>query len=324
MRGLTWAVAVLGIVWCGWWFIGARGAEHAAAEVERQLAARGLEVSQQGVAVAGFPNRFDLTVTRPEVFDPARGIGWRAPFAQVLTLSYAPWRLIAALPEEQVVTLPGQAVTVGSTRMRASLFLKPRPSLPLDRLDAVAEGVSLRSDAGWSLGFASANLSVIAREGGAELAWRVLEAVPDRRLSALVAESGLPEVVERADLLADLTLTAPPALRGGGRPEIVAVELREANLLWGPVSVKATGRVQADAAGFAEGSVSLTVRGWQTGFAAADAAGLVPERARTLLHSLLEGLAAQSADGALQLPLVLSGGRVMLGPVPLGAAPRLR
>lgn len=323
MRGLIWAAAVLGIVWCGWWFIGARGAERAAAEVERQLAARGLDVSQGGVAVAGFPNRFDLTVTRPEVFDPARGIGWRAPFAQVLTLSYTPWKLIAALPDEQVVTLPGQAVTVGSTRMRASLFLKPRTSLPLDRLDTVAEGVSLRSDAGWSLGFASMNLSLIAQEGGAELAWRMLEAVPDRRLVALLADTGLPEVVERADLLADLSLSEAPALRGG-KPALLAVDLREANLVWGAFSIKAAGQVRADAAGFAEGTVSLTVQNWQLGLAAVEAAGLLPERARPLLHGLLEGLAAQSPDGVLHLPLVLTGGRVMLGPVPLGAAPRLR
>ncbi|MDR0808676.1 MAG: DUF2125 domain-containing protein, partial [Gemmobacter sp.] len=271
MRVLVWAVVVLGAVWCGWWFIGARGAEQVAAEVERQLAARGLEVSQAGVTVAGFPSRFDLTVNEPEVFDPASGIGWQAPFAQVLTLSYAPWKLIAALPEEQVVMLPGQVVTVGSTRMRASLFLRPRPGLPLDRFDAVAEGVSLRSDARWSLGFASANLSVIGQEGGAQLAVRLLDLVPDQRMMAPLAGRGLPGTIARADLLADLSLSEALGLRGG-TPQVMAAELREADLVWGRLELKASGRVGVDDEGFAEGTIHLTVHNWQDGLAAAEAA----------------------------------------------------
>jgi len=67
------------------------------------------------------------------------------------------------------------------------------------------------------------------------------------------------------------------------------------------------------------------VEGWQVGLAAAEAAGLVPDRFRTALRSVLQGLAAQSAEpGVLHLPLVMQRGRMMLGPVPLGAAPRLR
>ena len=325
MRALIWIVAILGVLWCGWWFVGERGAEKAVVMVMDHAAERGLAVSHAGVEVTGFPNRFDVTLNQPRVEDTAHGVAWSAPFAQILTLSYAPWNLIAALPEDQRISLPGQEVTLKSTRMQGSLFTRPLPSVPLKRLDLVAEGVSLRSDAGWSLGFASANLSLVPGEGAqAQAAARVLDLVPDQRLAAAVAGAGLPAVIERADLLADVTLAEPLALHGAP-PQVAAVDLTEARVVWGPLRLTGTGRLTAGPQGLAQGRIDLRIEGWQAGLAAAEAAGLVPEAFRTALRSVLGGLAAQSAEpGVLMLPLVMQGGRMMLGPVPLGAAPLLR
>lgn len=322
MRALFWILVAAALLWGGYWFVGARAAEQALARALDEAGARGLVVSHGGLGVSGFPNRFDLTLTEPRV--QAAGLGWQAPFAQVFALSYAPWNLIAALPGEQRLRLGGQDLALNATRMQGSLFLAPAPALPLRDFKAVAEGVSLRSDAGWSLGFASANLSLVPGEGAqAQAAARVLDLVPDQRLAAAVAGAGLPAVIERADLLADVTLAEPLALRGAP-PQVAAVDLTEARVVWGPLRLTGTGRLTAGPQGLAQGRIDLRIEGWQAGLAAAEAAGLVPEAFRTALRSVLGGLAAQSAEpGVLMLPLVMQGGRMMLGPVPLGAAPRL-
>lgn len=322
MRALAWIVVLLTALYGGYWFVGARAAERGATEALAEAARRGVEVRHQGLSVAGFPSRFDLTLTEPRV--TAGGLAWQAPFAQILALSYKPWDLIAALPNEQSLTAMGQTVAIGSTRMQASLFLTPRSDLPLDRFDAVAEGTSLRSDAGWALGFGSANASLIAGEGGtAQAAFRMLDLVPDQRLVAAL-NGALPATLERVDLLADLTLEAPLALRGA-QPAISRVSLREAHLVWGPLKAMAAGDLVADPQGQAEGTVDLRIEGWQAGLAGLEASGLVPQQYRTALRSLLESLAAQSDEpGVLKLPLVLANGRMMFGPIPLGPAPQLR
>lgn len=322
MRTLTWILIILAALYGGYWFVGARAAERAVETALQEAGARGIHIAHQGYGISGFPSRFDLTVTEPRI--DAGGVGWEAPFAQVFALSYTPWKLIAALPNEQTLRLQGQSIAIASTQMKASLFMKPRNALPLDRFDAVIEGASLRSDAGWSLGFASANASVIAGEGGAaQAAFRVLDLLPDQRLMATL-NGALPATVERLDLLADLTLDAPLDVRGAA-PRLQQISLTEAHLVWGPLKLTAAGDLVADLQGQAEGTVQLRVEGWQEGLAALEAAGLVPEQFRLPLRSVLENLAAQSTEaGVLQLPLVMANGRMMLGPVPLGPAPLLR
>ena len=320
MRVLIWAVAILVALYSGYWFLGASAARQGAETAQMEAAARGVILQHQGLDLTGFPSRFDLTWTEPRI--TAGDLHWQAPFVQVFALSYSPWKLIAAFPPEQRLDLAGQRMALATTRMRASLYLRPETALPLDRFDAVIEGASLRGDAGWALGFASANASLIAQEGGARAALRLLDVVPDQALTGAVQDV-LPATLQRIDFLADLDFEGPLALRSPAT--LQALRLQEAHLVWGDLRVTASGDLRPDAAGLAEGRVTLRVEGWQTGLAAAERAGLVPPQFQTALRSVLENLAAQSPEaGLLTLPLVMGQGRMMLGPLPLGAAPRLR
>ncbi|HSF64747.1 MAG TPA: DUF2125 domain-containing protein, partial [Paracoccaceae bacterium] len=100
MRWLLWIVVAAATLWSGYWFAGSRALERGAVQAIAMQAAQGF-VSQADVSVQGFPNRFDLTLTEPRFGDPARGLVWEAPFAQLFALSYKPWHLIAAFPPEQ-------------------------------------------------------------------------------------------------------------------------------------------------------------------------------------------------------------------------------
>ena len=321
MRILTWVVVLLAALYSGYWFVAAKAAREGAETALAEAGARGIEVQHQGLDLTGFPSRFDLTLTEPKV--SGDGWRWQAPFAQVFALSYSPWKLISALPNTQHLEVAGQGIEIASTRMQASLFLRPETALPLDRFDAVVEGASLRGEAGWALGFASANASLIAQEGGAQAAFRMLDIVPDQRVTEAL-NGALPATVARLDVLADLGLSQPLGLRAVPA-ELTMITLREAHLVWGPLKLTVAGAVVPDPQGMAEGTLDLRVEGWQQGLAAAEAAGVVPEQFRVMLRSVLENLAAQSNEpGVLTLPLVMAQGQMRLGPLPLGPAPRLR
>lgn len=325
MRALLWIVIVVTALYSGYWFVGARGAEKAAHLAVEEAAARGISVAWDDLAVAGFPNRFDLTMTGPRVLAEQHQLRWSGDFAQVFSLSYAPWRLIAALPPEQHIGFRGQDIELGTTRMQASLYMKPGLALLLDDFKGVAEGVSLRSDRGWSASFRSLNLSLVAGEGNtATAALRLGDLRPDPAVIATLTRVGLPELIERVDVLADLVLTAPVAMRAA-RPEVLEVMVREARFLWGPLKVSGTGSLRAGPVGRAEGEIRLRIEGWSEGLAALEAAGVIPPRFQAGLRSIVTGLAERSSEpGVLELPLVMLNGRMMLGPVPLGDAPMMR
>lgn len=327
MRALIWIVAALAALWGGYWFVGSRAAEATARDWFAQAEQGGAVAQYADLQVAGFPNRFDLTVSEPYLADPVQGIGWRAPFAQVFSMSWKPWHLIAALPETQTLDLPGQRVAVTTTRMQGSLVLEPGTALALDQSALLAEEVALRSDLGWQLGWERLNLATRPDPGRAdahEVGLRITGFSPDPALIA--ALGGLPATVEMIELNLIADLSAPLDRNAGATlPVVEALVLHEGIVRWGGLSLFAKGEVTPDVMGRAEGRIDLRLENWREAMAAAQAMGLIaPELERTV-DTVLSGLAAQGGKGdVLELPLTFRNGMTSLGPLPLGPAPMLR
>jgi hypothetical protein len=327
MRGLIGLVLVLGVLWSGYWFVGGRGFERAANAWVTQLQDSGKVVSHAGLAVQGFPNRFDLTVTQPRFADPATGIRWEAPFFQVLSLSYKPWHVIAALPSEQRLTLDGQAMTIRADKLQASIVAEPAPALPLDRLTLIGDGVAVVGDAGWSLRAQALRFATrqAVGENAHELGLSVTDFAPDPALMALFEEA-LPPLVGLIRLDAVAGFTAPiDRMALQTHPRLASLDITEARVEWGDLRAFATGRVIADAAGFAEGAVTLRLENWRLALDVVQSMGLIAPEDRRLWDQAAGFLALGSSDKeAIDLPLQFKGGRALIGPVPVGVAPRLR
>jgi len=334
MRRLLVAVVVIAALWVGYWFgaayLLARGAEGAFA-----ARAEGPRLTQEGLAVTGFPTRFDLSVTEPRVTDATGAAGWTAPSARVTTRAFAPWRAVLDLPERQTVTLPGQEITLNSSAMTATVAVTPGTTLPLDTTEVNVAGLTLDSSAGWTVAVARI-LGETRRAAGDPLTHDVtLEAssiTPDvalrRRLATL---SDLPELVDSAKLNAALTFSAPLDRNAAEmQPRLTALRLRDATLTWGRLVLSAQGQLAPDAEGRAEGRIDMVLQGWRDLVPVLVAAQLIkPEVAPTVTRALevvaLQGAAAGTpAPDRLELPLVLAEGWMRLGPIPLGPAPMLR
>lgn len=323
-------------LWSGYWFVGSdqirKGVEAGFADA----AAQGLVAEKSALTVAGFPNRFDLTVEGLRLADPASGAAWQAPFVQVFAMTWKPWHIIAAFPPTQVVTLPDdQAVTATSADLKASLRAKPATDLPLAEARVAGTSLSLESDRGWTLALGEFTLGLRARpslgDAGYELGYDLAPLTPDPAFVATVnavtipdlPPSDLPDTIESLWGSIYLTFSVPLDRNAGqAKPFLTRAEINQFNMAWGGLSVTAKGLVEADDQGYAAGKVTLEVTNWNRLPAILVAAGAItPEAAPTVARGM-QALAAQSADLAvLSLTLVLEDGRMSFGPFPLGPAP---
>ncbi len=335
MRKLLFLLVVATALWSGYWFVGSNAVRQGVEDGFADAAARGLVAEKTGLKVAGFPNRIDVTVEGLRLADPATGIGWQAPFAKVFAMTWKPWHVIAALPPEQVVTLPDQIVTVTSSGLMASLRARPSTDLPLAEARVAGAALGLASDRGWTLALGEFTLGLRAAPAlgpaGYELGFDLAPLTPDPGFVAAtravvipdLPASDLPATVESLWASIYLTFSAPLDRRvSAAKPTLTRIEINQLNFAWGQLAATATGLIEADGNGFAAGKVTVEVTNWNRLPALLVAAGLVkPEVAPTVARGM-QALAAQSPDLAvLSLTLVLEDGQMSFGPFPLGPAP---
>lgn len=335
MRKLLVLLLILCALWSGYWFAGSSAVRQGAESFFANAAAEGLIAEKTALTVQGFPNRFDLTVEGVNIADPASGIGWQAPFAQVFAMTWKPWHIIAAFPPEQVLALPDQSLTLTSTDLKASLRARPSTDLPLAAVILEGGALAVASDLGWtfSLGDFTLGLRATPDLGPAsyEFGFDLAPLTPDPGFAGAVKAvtipdlppSDLPDTVEALGGSILLTLSAPlDRHTGDTNPALTKVEVKSLGLTWGALQVAATGLIEADENGYGAGKITVEITNWDRLPAILVAMGAIkPDFAPTVVKGM-QALAAQSPNPAvLSLPLILAEGRMSFGPFPLGPAP---
>lgn len=323
-------------LWSGYWFAGSSAIRSGAEEWFANASAQGIVAEKSALSVVGFPNRFDLTVEGINLLDPQTGLGWQAPFAQVFAMTWKPWHIIAALPPEQVISTPSEAITLTSEGMKASLRARPTTDLPLAAAIVESGPFTATSTKGWTVGAHRSVASIKAATDGPDavppaantyiLSLAIEQLAPDpAAIAAIVTEAGLPPVIDDIRLLASTELTAPLDRHAGdARILPVALTLDSLLLQWGELKITATGKLAPDTAGFAAGRIEIEVTNWQKLVPALVAAGAIKPEISKTVENMMAAMAKQTGDpDVLKLPLILNEGRMSLGPLPLGEAPML-
>ena len=325
MRALLWVVLLVSGLWSGYWFVGATAVERS---VEAIFASdNGLELSRDSLSVQGFPNRFDLTIGAPSAYDPAKGIGWSAPFLQIFSMTWKPWHLIVALASQQTITLPEESLNLTSARMMASLMLHPGVDLRLNEATLEAENPALASDHGWAI---SASKAVLAsredpsRKNSHRIGLEVTQLALDPQLATRMAAAGLPMTIQDLHLDSFASFSAPIDRHASQtQPKLTAIELQDSRMIWGDLQISLDGSVTAGPDGRAEGALTFHVTNWRRLPPAMAALGLITaDFAPNLTRGLEVMASAGSNPDVLDLVLKSANGRVSLGPFPLGPAPR--
>lgn len=330
MRRLFFIVLFASLAWSGYWFVGSSAKREA---LEAWLTAqrdRGWVAEADKIAVKGFPNRFDTTLGGLALADPSSGISWSAPSFRVYALSYAPNHIIAAWPQTQTLSGPFGEVVIESREMTGSVRFRPSTSLALEETRIEMRGVRVTAAKGWSTGLSDGRLAVRSDPMAEEpntyevfLRGSVLK-IPDTLRDRLDPEEELPANIGAIELRGRVALDAPldRHVAEGAPPSVMAVEIDEASLGWGDLRLAASGRLEADADGFAEGRIAIEAGNWREQLRRARSSGLMTPEADAWANRLLNAT-QQSGEDDLNLTLVYRKGRMWMGPIPVGRAPRL-
>ena len=323
MRVLLWVSVLLVGLWSGYWVTGKIAVERALAGFFQQAPDHGLIAENGGVSIAGFPNRFDLTVSDPFLSDPASGVSWRAPFLQILSLSYRPWHVIAAFAPEQVIGTAAGNVRITNEKLQASVVVTPDSNVTLERTTLVGTGLTATAQ---GLTHAASEVRFATERDDAagmrhHIGLTVEELRPDAALTTPL--QGLPPTIGQVHLDAMIDLSAPLDRNAGEtRPRLVALDLSTLRVTWGELAVTAQGKIDV-IDGVPDGRLDLSVMGWRRLMPLIAASNAVKPEVLPTIERMLETLALQSGNSeSLDLPLIFSNGTMRLGPLPLGPAPR--
>lgn len=323
LRILLFLALGLAALWSGYWVVGSQAALRGMAEAIRTLDAGPATEARAEVAVQGFPNRFDLTLTEPRLRDLDSGLGWEAPFLQILALSYRPNHLIAVWPDSQRIDTPAGAIDITSSDMRGSLVLRPGAALPLDRIAWVASDLALTTPEG-RVEVGAARIATrrsdetgLRHDVGIDLS----SILPDGRWLTRLPDD-TPATIE--GVLADLVLgfdRAPAVLGDGPAPAVQSVEIRDLDLEWGPMQLALSGRIDLDTAGVASGRLTVRATGWRQMLELVTEAGAMSAGQAQMLAA---GLQTLDRDGVVEAPLDLRDGTIRFAGLPVGriSAPR--
>lgn len=329
MKRLTFIVIAAALLWSGYWLWMANAQKSGIAAWFDYRRSIGMEAEYSDLQVLGFPNRLDTTVTEPRLGNPRNGIFWEAPFLQLFRLSYDASHLIMVLPDRQSYTTPRQTATIYSTDMRASLELADVARWEPERLIVVGEGLDIASDANWDLGADVVQVSLELMED-TDASYRLA-------LDARGIEGTLPgfEIsgandqqpgIERLTADVEVVLTEPLGRKTleVARPQPMLIRLNLAEAVWADINLAAAGQLEITPSGTPVGLLTVKVRNWRDMLEKEREAGRL---AREMLDridftmTLISGLSGDPTT--LDLPFEFIDGRIWLGPMMLGNAPRI-
>ena len=315
-------------LWAGYWVVGSIGADRAMTSWLNDRRTDGWQADYSDLSVAGFPNRFDTTITDVALADPKAGWAWTAPFFQILTLSYKPNHLIAAWPNTQTLQTPLGRQTIQSTQMQASLVVDAGARLPLNRTNFIAHDLVLTPDAGEPTAMKTLR-AAIQRLEGTNTTYRFAitadEFAPGSDWRGLLDPKGaLPKTLSA--LSADITVAfdAPWDLNAleSKRPQPTQITVKLAEGTWGALRLATAGDLAIDENGVPSGRITIKARNWRDILAMAVTSGTLSTGMAAQAERGLSLLATMSGNPeTLDIPLDMGGGFVRLGPIPIATSP---
>ncbi|SOC02887.1 DUF2125 domain-containing protein [Rhodobacter maris] len=284
----------------------------------------GLEAAQ----AVGFPARIGVDLQGVALRDPARGIDWEIPLVEIAAPLWALWSWRADLALPQKLTLGGQSFTLSGAQAQGAMRFGFGADLPLRALGADLQAIRLTHEGAAAPAFALDRATVAVEStdtaGGYHLQAGCTDfALPLGLITGFIPEARFPDQIETFSLDAKLTFAAPLGLLQHRPPPLTGLEIGAAELVWGGHALTATGALAITPEGWPEGSVMLAVSDWDAWLTLAKGAGFVPAGKMPMLSALGQGLARQSADGRVHLPLSFQNGMVFFAGLPLGPAPRI-
>lgn len=328
MKRLTVLIGIAAMAWSGFWLAGYWGLSKGIPAWFEARQNDGWVAEYEELSVRGYPSRLDSTLTGLSLADPRTGVAWDAPFLQFFALTYRPHHLIAVWPNTQAVSTPQEKLTINTTDMRASLVLDPGTDLTLARSNLAIEGLAISSSQDWEL-FASAVKLAMHRQEDVPASYRIALQADDLAPKAMLNlpdDFDLPRSFSsfRADLSAEFTRPWDRSTIEQDRPQPVAIDLTLAEIIWGDLELNAAGAVTIDDFGYPTGEITIRAVNWREILDVARQSEKFPKSVVDTVEQALTFVSGLSGNSnTLDIPLNFKGGATLLGPLPIGPAPKI-
>lgn len=324
-------IVVMAILCGGWWAVATAGLQRGIVKWFDARRAEGWQAELGSVTRQGFPLRIAARMQDIAVADPQTGLAVAASQVDLSAPVYWPGYVTVALPETPItIASPNLRMQLQAQAATADLRLRPGTSLALQSLSLQSGVWTVDTGLGSALGADTLSLGAVQQRSG--------EPVYDITLDTkaltpgLVARSGLglaqdwPAAFDTVSAAMTVTFDRVWDRRALNRrrPQPRAIQLSNAQIVWGSVEIRASGEITVDEGGLPSGSVSVQAENWPVMLDMAQSAGYLRPDFRPQAEQMLAALAQMSGQStALDLTITLSEGRMSMGFVPLGRAPRI-
>jgi hypothetical protein len=311
--------------WSAWWFV-ARDRIVLSLDAEAaRLREAGYDIGWSERTIGGYPFRFFVQMKDARIAEPG-GWGLAASRLEAETAAYAPTVVVFVAPEGITLSRPdGRAFAIDGEAIRASIggFKRTPPRISIEGLNLTIAATTGEAPAFTAMKRFEAHLRPVEGDKAQLMVSAEDAAVsPDGVLGRIA--SGAPVSVRmRGEYSKAASLKGqgwPGAVRNWGAAGGV-LEIAEGGVRAGESMLNVRpSRLGADAEGRAQGTLSVALTRASEGMLALGAVGAIPEETAAVGAGLAG--ATQGRSG-IEATLTFQGGQTLLGPLPLGPAPRL-
>ena len=332
MRRLISVCVGLVLVWSAYWWVTGWGLRQSLDTWFEERAALGWQADHAGMTTTGYPARHVTRIAAPALADPANGTAWSADHLTLEGRAVWPLDLTLRFPDTaQRLSWLDRSADLTAQGMAVDLQLRPGGAFEVAALALSTGPWSVLTPEGDLIGADAGHLT-LQQSPDARDTYRLsgdatgFSPGPVLREAARLSRS-LPPAFEIFTLDARITFDKPWDLSAieVTRPQPRMIDLRLAEAAWGELRLFAAGRVTVDAAGVPEGAVTIKAENWREMVAMAEASGAIsPQAAEATRLSLgmLERIGG--SPDRLDVELGLRRGMVLVGPLPIGPAPRVQ
>ena len=293
--------------------------------------AEGWQADYAEISTGGFPLRHVTTLQGPALADPETGRAWSADWISFDSPAIWPGRQSLHFPATpQYISYFDNTQVLTAAGMVADLDLQAGLALELRAMGLGADGWSLAQ--GETLLASGSGLAMgMTQDETVPETYAIQLDIPDfapgpRLRGWMGSAESLPDTFGALQMDMGVRFDRPWDRRAldERRPQPQRIDLRLAEVAWGPLRISAAGGFDVDAEGVPEGTISIRAENWREMLRMAQAAGALPEQAVQTAERALGFLAGLGGNSeALEVQLNVTNGVVALGPLPLGPAPRL-
>ncbi len=328
---MLWIIVIaVTVAWAGWWWIATKTLQDSVAGWRSARQAEGWQADIGTSTRGGFPLRIALTLEDLSLADPQTAVALIVPELTLSSPVYWPGHGTVDMPSGPVIlSTPSDALTLDTDGAVAAFRLRPGTALQLEKMTAQTDALTLDLPDGRlaDLSLLEAEVQQTQDPAAYDIRVDVVDLAPGALLrEALRLPQAWPSAFETfgADMTVLFDRPWDRTALDVRRPQPRAITLRRAEVRWADIGLVLSADLTVSDRGIVSGTITVEASNWQAMLDIAESGSVIGAEQRPQIENGLRMLAGLSGGAnTLELDIAVRDGRMQMGFIPLGTAPRL-